>query len=80
MTVRPCSRISCTDAAVATLTFSYVDSMAVLGPLAGTHEPHSYDLCDRHAKLTSPPQGWQLIRHRMVSIADADTHRSSTPE
>ncbi|WEO78168.1 DUF3499 family protein [Cryobacterium sp. SO2] len=71
MSARACSRISCSDEAVATLTFSYADSMAVLGPLAGTHEPHTYDLCDRHARLTSAPQGWQLIRHRIVSIADA---------
>jgi hypothetical protein len=71
MPARACSRISCSEEAVATLTFSYVDSMAVLGPLADTHEPHTYDLCDRHARLTSPPQGWQLIRHRIVSIEDA---------
>jgi hypothetical protein len=45
--------------------------MAVLGPLAGTHDPHTYDLCNRHARLTSAPQGWQLIRHRIVSIPDA---------
>lgn len=71
MSARACSRISCSEDAVATLTYSYVDSMAVLGPLAGTHEPHTYDLCERHARLTSPPQGWQLIRHRIVSIPDA---------
>jgi hypothetical protein len=78
MSVRQCSRISCHDEAVATLTFSYADSMAVLGPLAGTHEPHSYDLCDRHARLTSPPQGWQMIRHRIESIADAERDSQST--
>jgi hypothetical protein len=71
MSARVCSRISCSEEAVATLTFSYVDSMAVLGPLAGTHDPHTYDLCNRHARLTSAPQGWQLIRHRIVSIPDA---------
>jgi hypothetical protein len=71
MSVRACSRISCSEKAVATLTFSYADSMAVLGPLAGSHEPHTYDLCDRHARRTSPPQGWQLIRHRIVALPDA---------
>jgi hypothetical protein len=71
MSARACSRINCSDEAVATLTFSYVDSMAVLGPLAGVHDPHTYDLCERHARLTTPPQGWQLIRHRIVSMADA---------
>jgi hypothetical protein len=71
MSARACSRINCSDAAVATLTFSYVDSMAVLGPLAGAQDPHTYDLCERHARLTSPPQGWQLIRHRIVTMAEA---------
>jgi hypothetical protein len=80
MSARACSRISCSDVAVATLTFSYVDSMAVLGPLAGTHEPHTYDLCDRHARLTSPPQGWQLIRHRIVSVEDALQDSRKRPE
>ncbi len=40
----------------------YGDSMAVLGPLSFVREPHSFDLCDRHARLTSAPQGWQLVR------------------
>jgi hypothetical protein len=34
---------------VATLTYDYADAMAVLGPLAIRREPHSYDLCERHA-------------------------------
>ena len=37
--------------------------MAVLGPLALSPEPHSYDLCGRHAERTSAPQGWQVVRH-----------------
>jgi hypothetical protein len=49
------------------MTFVYADSMAVLGPLAATHEPHSYDLCDRHAERTSAPQGWQVIRHKVMN-------------
>jgi len=75
MSARACSRISCSDEAVATLTFSYADSMAVLGPLAGTHEPHSYDLCDRHARLTTPPQGWQMIRHRLKAETNVQQDR-----
>ena len=46
-----------------TLTFDYADSMAVLGPLSYTREPHSYDLCARHAERTSAPRGWQIVRH-----------------
>lgn len=66
MSNRPCSRITCADPAAATLTFVYVDSMAVLGPLSATPEPHSYDLCTRHAARTTAPQGWQVVRHRVM--------------
>ncbi|CAN5283602.1 hypothetical protein BH11ACT2_BH11ACT2_08310 [soil metagenome] len=48
---------------MATLTYVYADSMAVLGPLSQKAEPHSYDLCERHADRLSVPQGWQVIRH-----------------
>lgn len=63
VTSRPCSKVACGDDAVATLTYDYADAMAVLGPLAGRHEPHSYDLCARHAERLSAPQGWQVVRH-----------------
>ena len=61
--MRRCSRTACAAEAVATLTFDYADSMAVLGPLALVREPHSYDLCARHAERTSAPKGWQIVRH-----------------
>ena len=48
------------------MTFVYADSMAVLGPLSAIHEPHTYDLCDRHAERTSAPQGWQVVRHKVM--------------
>jgi Protein of unknown function (DUF3499) len=63
MTGRPCSKATCNGEAVATLTYVYADSMAVLGPLSQKAEPHSYDLCERHADRLSVPQGWQVIRH-----------------
>jgi hypothetical protein len=63
MTGRPCSKVACNLEAVATLTYVYADSMAVLGPLSQTAEPHSYDLCAKHADRLSVPQGWQVIRH-----------------
>jgi len=63
MTGRPCSKVACNFPAVATLTYVYADSMAVLGPLSQSPEPHSYDLCTRHAERMSVPQGWQVIRH-----------------
>jgi hypothetical protein len=61
--MRRCSRTACAAEAVATLTFDYADSMAVLGPLAIVREPHGYDLCSRHAARTSAPVGWQVVRH-----------------
>lgn len=63
MNGRPCSKVTCQDEAVATLTYDYADSMAVVGPLSMTVEPHGYDLCARHAERLSAPQGWQVVRH-----------------
>ncbi|TPW73576.1 DUF3499 family protein [Schumannella sp. 10F1B-5-1] len=63
MSERTCSKVACTEQAVATLTYVYADSMAVLGPLSFRTEPHSYDLCAKHAERLSVPQGWSVIRH-----------------
>ncbi|WP_123306913.1 DUF3499 domain-containing protein [Cellulomonas sp. PhB143] len=60
--VRQCSRTACTRAAVATLTYVYADSTAVLGPLAHLAEPHSYDLCVDHAERLTAPRGWEVVR------------------
>ncbi|MBN9107045.1 MAG: DUF3499 domain-containing protein [Propionibacteriaceae bacterium] len=59
---RRCSRTACSQAAVATLTFAYADSTAVLGPLALRAEPGSYDLCLDHSRRLSVPRGWEVIR------------------
>ena len=47
---------------MATLTYVYSDSTAVLGPLASRAEPHGYDLCRPHAHSLSVPRGWEVIR------------------
>lgn len=60
--VRRCSRTGCTELAVATLTYVYADSTAVVGPLATQAEPHSYDLCTTHAHRLTAPRGWELVR------------------
>ncbi|GAA2234831.1 hypothetical protein GCM10010401_03340 [Rarobacter faecitabidus] len=39
----------------------YADSTAVLGPLATQAEPHSYDLCELHAKRLTAPRGWEIV-------------------
>ena len=59
---RKCSRTACGRDAVATLTYVYADSVAVLGPLATYAEPHSYDLCDVHAERLTAPRGWEVVR------------------
>jgi hypothetical protein len=68
---------------VATLTFVYSDSTAVVGPLATVREPHSWDLCVGHAGRITAPRGWELVRHagplpthpdeddELVALADA---------
>ncbi|KQX72439.1 DUF3499 domain-containing protein [Aeromicrobium sp. Root472D3] len=61
-TVRRCTRSTCSQAAVATLTYVYADQTAVLGPLATYAEPHTYDLCEAHAQRMSAPQGWSVLR------------------
>ena len=61
--VRRCSRTGCINPAVATLTYVYADSTAVVGPLATSAEPHSYDLCERHALRLTAPRGWEVVRH-----------------
>ena len=48
---------------MATLTFVYLDSTAVIGPLATAREPHSWDLCVSHAGRITAPRGWELVRH-----------------
>lgn len=60
---RRCSRNGCQEPAVATLTYVYAASTAVVGPLAGHPEPHTYDLCGPHARSLTAPRGWQLVRH-----------------
>ncbi len=59
---RQCSKTGCSGPAVATLTYVYRDSTAVLGPLATYAEPHTYDLCARHAERLTAPRGWEVVR------------------
>jgi hypothetical protein len=47
---------------VATLTYVYADSTAVLGPLSASAEPHTYDLCARHSQRLTAPRGWEVVR------------------
>ncbi|MGL5406514.1 MAG: DUF3499 domain-containing protein [Propionibacteriaceae bacterium] len=62
ISTRRCTRTACGRRAVATLTFVYVESTAVLGPLSPDVEPGTYDLCHEHAEGLRVPQGWDVIR------------------
>jgi hypothetical protein len=76
---------------VATLTYVYAESTAVVGPLAAYAEPHSYDLCERHARGLTAPRGWDLVRHEgdyqpvppapddLVAIAEAVREATRPP-
>lgn len=62
MSRRRCSKPSCTQPAVSTLTYVYADSTAVVGPLATYAEPHCYDLCQMHSDRLTAPKGWEVVR------------------
>lgn len=62
MNRRRCSKPSCSQPAVSTLTYVYADSTAVLGPLATYAEPHCYDLCQMHSERMTAPIGWEIVR------------------
>ncbi|QDB78493.1 DUF3499 domain-containing protein [Georgenia wutianyii] len=88
---RHCTRAACARPAVATLTYVYADSTAVLGPLATNPEPHSYDLCQEHAHRLTAPRGWEVVRlatefvpappsaDDIEALADAVREASRTP-
>ena len=54
---------------MATLTYVYADSTAVLGPLATYAEPHCYDLCSEHSERLTAPRGWEVVRLAVDSAA-----------
>ena len=78
--VRRCSRSACALPAVATLTYVYADSTAVLGPLAVHPEPHCYDLCERHAARLTAPRGWEVVRHEADATPAARVRSSDDLE
>ncbi|KQY58542.1 hypothetical protein ASD11_02460 [Aeromicrobium sp. Root495] len=90
--VRRCTRSACSQQAVATLTYVYADSTAVLGPLATSAEPHTYDLCADHSQRLSAPRGWTVLRlapdpttiepshDDLLALADAVREAGRVPE
>lgn len=76
MSRRRCSKPSCNQTAVSTLTYVYADSTAVLGPLATYAEPHCYDLCNMHSERLTAPVGWEFVR----IAADPEALRPSSDD
>lgn len=70
---RRCCRPGCPNRAVATLTYVYADSTAVVGPLSAVQEPHSWDLCAAHALRITAPRGWDLVRHPDIDTSPEDS-------
>lgn len=79
---RRCSRPGCGKPAVATLTYAYADSTAVVGPLAAHSEPHSWDLCAEHSARITAPLGWEMLRVDGIdpSFEDDDEHLTALAE
>lgn len=63
---------------MATLTYVYADSTAVVGPLATQAEPHSYDLCTGHAHRLTAPRGWEVVRFEGELVAPRAVHDDLT--
>jgi hypothetical protein len=64
MSDRQCTRTGCSERAEVTLTYDYGQSHAWLEALSAERDPHTYDMCTRHAERLSVPSGWHLDDRR----------------
>lgn len=64
---RLCARPGCGEAAAATLSFQYATSTAWLDDV-GAKEPHTIDLCERHADRLAAPKGWTRHDRRAATL------------
>ncbi len=71
--LRRCHRSGCAGTATASLTYSYADRQAVLGPLATSREPGAFDLCRVHAETLTVPRGWDIIRLPLEPVSPGPT-------
>ncbi len=69
---RLCARPGCGEAATATLSFQYATSTVWLDDV-GAKEPHTIDLCARHADRTAPPKGWTGHDRRAATVRARST-------
>jgi len=66
---RSCARPGCGNAAVATLSYAYADSVVWLEDLASEAHPMIHDLCGLHASAVRVPRGWDLRDGRAAAVA-----------
>ncbi|MEA2684995.1 MAG: hypothetical protein QOE93_190 [Actinomycetota bacterium] len=74
---RLCARPGCGEPASATLSFQYATSTVWLDDLGPNREPHTIELCGRHADRLAAPKGWtdhdrRSATQRAAAAADAD--------
>jgi hypothetical protein len=46
------------------LTYQYGRALVWLDDLVAERDPHAYDLCERHARRLSVPNGWRVDDRR----------------
>ena len=59
---RNCARPGCNREAVATLSYSYADSIVWVTDLTNEDHPMVHDLCEGHADMLRVPRGWGTPR------------------
>ena len=53
---------------MAALAYEYGSSLVWLDDLPPERDPHTYDLCHRHAERLSVPKGWRLEDRRTARV------------
>ena len=75
---RICARPGCHRQAIATLSYSYAESVVWVENLAEEAHPMVHDLCADHADHLRVPRGWECRdRRELGSLASAGTRRLS---
>ena len=69
---RQCSRTGCAEPAAVCLSYDYARRSVWLDVPAEVRDPHSYDLCLRHAERVSVPHGWSLDDRRALTVDGVD--------
>lgn len=65
---------------MATLTFVYAESTAVIGPLSTNPEPHAWDLCADHAATITVPRAEMLRSERGFGAPPEDLELTALAE